>query len=63
MLFLNYLYKDVYCKVYSNGTVYATPPAIITTSCKLNINNYPFDQKQCKMTWGRYKRTLFKVPP
>ena len=31
--------------MYSNGTVYVLPPSIITTSCKLNVNNYPFDQK------------------
>ena len=45
------------CKLYSNGTVYVTPPAIITTSCKLNVENYPYDQKQCSMTWGSWMYT------
>jgi len=45
--------KDVMVKLYSNGTVYGSPPALITTSCQLNVDNFPYDEKICTMTWGR----------
>jgi hypothetical protein len=40
-------------KLYPNGTVYGSPPALITTSCQLNVENFPYDEKICSMTWGR----------
>jgi len=45
-------------KLSYDGQVYVTPPALITTACKLNVENYPFDQKICKMTWGRLEKNF-----
>ena len=45
---------DLLCKINSDGIVSVKPPAILTTSCQLNINNYLFEnEKTCQMTWGR----------
>ncbi len=41
-------------KLYPNGTVYVSPAALITTACKLNVENFPYDQKVCTMTWGSW---------
>jgi hypothetical protein len=41
-------------KLYPNGTIYVSPPALITTACKLNVENFPYDQKVCTMTWGSW---------
>jgi len=40
--------------LFSDGQVYVTPAALIKTSCKLNVENFPFDEKICKMTWGSW---------
>jgi len=37
-----------------NGTVFVSPPAIITTSCTVDISYFPYDSKTCLMSWGRY---------
>jgi len=41
-------------KLSSDGQVYVTPAALIKTACKLNVENFPFDEKICKMTWGSW---------
>jgi hypothetical protein len=46
--------KDVLIKIKSNGRALCNPPALITTQCKLNIDDFPYDSKHCTMTWGRY---------
>jgi hypothetical protein len=45
-------------KLSYDGKIYAATPALITTACKLNVENYPFDQKICKMTWGRLEKNF-----
>lgn len=52
-IFNNYL-KDVLVKINSNGKALCTPPALITTQCKLSISDFPYDSKHCTMIWGRY---------
>ncbi len=32
-------------KLYPNGTIYVSPPALITTACKLNVENFPMTKK------------------
>lgn len=46
--------------LYSNGTTYCNPPALITASCEVAISDFPFDEKNCVLKWGRYltKSTL-----
>ena len=51
---------DVLAVLFPDGTVIVSPPAIITTSCSLNIENFPYDEKICTMTWGRlYLKKMF----
>ena len=33
--------------------VTCTPTAIITVACTTDVGNFPFDEKQCTMTFGR----------
>jgi hypothetical protein len=39
--------------VYPNGSSFVSPPAIITFYCALDVDNYPFDEKNCELKWGR----------
>ena len=50
----NKLNLDIYADVYSNGTVLITPPSLITIGCKLNLGDFPFDEKNCTMEFARY---------
>jgi hypothetical protein len=36
-----------------DGTSSVTPPAIITCYCALDVTNFPFDEKNCQLKWGR----------
>ncbi len=36
------------------GDIVVTPPAIIETSCKLHIGDFPFDKKVCELKFARY---------
>ncbi|XP_006824192.1 neuronal acetylcholine receptor subunit beta-4-like [Saccoglossus kowalevskii] len=40
--------------VYSDGTVYWIPPAIYKSSCKINIEFFPFDEQKCIMKFGSW---------
>ena len=53
-LLISIIIKDVLVKIKSNGRALCNPPALITTQCKLNIDDFPYDSKHCTMTWGRY---------
>ncbi len=45
--------KDVMVNVNPDGTSSVTPPAIITCYCPLDVANFPFDEKNCQLKWGR----------
>jgi len=36
-----------------DGTSSVTPPVIITCYCALDVTSFPFDEKNCKLKWGR----------
>jgi hypothetical protein len=36
-----------------DGNVYTNPPALITTSCQINIADFPFDEQICNLVFGR----------
>ncbi len=36
-----------------DGTSSVTPPAIITSYCALEVTNFPYDEKNCQLKWGR----------
>ncbi len=43
--------------MYPNGTVYGTPNFFITTSCEIDIRNFPFDEKHCQLKYGSWMYT------
>lgn len=44
---------DILVDYYPNGSAYCTPPSLITTNCRLNIEDFPFDNKDCEFQFGR----------
>ncbi|XP_014662724.1 PREDICTED: acetylcholine receptor subunit beta-like 1 [Priapulus caudatus] len=40
--------------IYSDGMVEWIPPVIYQTSCKINVQYFPFDQQLCKMKFGSW---------
>jgi hypothetical protein len=58
---LFFFFKDVFADVYANGTILVTPPALITTACKVNVINFPFDEKNCLMQFGRFANKIKKL--
>jgi nicotinic acetylcholine receptor beta-1 len=50
----NILIVDVLANVYSNGKVIFTPPALINAACKIDISNFPFDEKNCTLLLSRF---------
>ena len=46
--------KDLLIDIDSNGTVSCTPPALITLACRTDVGNFPFDEKHCTLTFGRW---------
>ena len=46
------LYADLLIDVKYDGTVSATPTALIKVACKTDVGNFPFDEKQCTLTFG-----------
>ncbi|XP_070543393.1 neuronal acetylcholine receptor subunit beta-4-like [Ptychodera flava] len=40
--------------LYPNGLVYWLPPAIYQSSCKIDVEYFPFDQQDCVMKFGSW---------
>lgn len=53
---ISFLFTDILVNITSNGSAFCTPPALITTDCKLNVESFPFDEKICTMKFGRYSK-------
>ncbi|XP_038059338.1 neuronal acetylcholine receptor subunit beta-4-like [Patiria miniata] len=47
--------------VYHDGTVRWLPPAIYKSSCKINIEFFPFDEQECRMKFGPWTHESRKV--
>ncbi len=45
---------DLWMDLRYTGNIVVTPPAIIETSCKLHIGDFPFDKKVCELKFARY---------
>jgi len=44
---------DLFMNLYNDGTITVTPPAILTTTCVVNMNEFPYDKKECLLQFGR----------
>jgi hypothetical protein len=40
--------------IHNDGSIFCTPPALIRVACKTDVANFPFDEKNCTLTFGRY---------
>jgi hypothetical protein len=42
-------------KLYSNGLIIYNRPTSYTFSCKMNLENFPFDTQECELIFGSWK--------
>lgn len=47
--------------VYSDGSVYWNAPAIYTSSCKIDVSYFPFDEQICTLQFGSWAYNGFQV--
>ena len=47
--------------IYSNGLVNWIPPAIVQSSCKVNVRYYPFDEQKCDFKFGPWSHDITKL--
>ncbi|CAH1790357.1 unnamed protein product [Owenia fusiformis] len=45
---------EYFINVYSNGSVYWPVPAMIKTTCKVDVTYYPFDTQRCPIKFGSW---------
>ena len=43
-----------------NGNIYLSPPSLTTTICKIDVANFPYDEKHCTIMFGRLYNYYFK---
>ena len=48
----------MFAKVDQYGNVSCSPPVLVTTACKINVANFPFDEKHCTMEFARFEYYL-----
>ncbi|OWA51486.1 Neuronal acetylcholine receptor subunit beta-3 [Hypsibius exemplaris] len=47
--------------LYNNGTVFWPPPTKMRSTCKVNIEYFPFDTQECEMKFGSWVYNGFQV--
>ena len=52
-------------KLYSNGVIIYNRPTSYTFSCKLSLEDFPFDKQVCSMTFGswKYPKAILNLRP
>jgi hypothetical protein len=45
--------KGVMADVDQYGNIYLSPPSLTTTICKIDVANFPYDEKRCTIMFGR----------
>ena len=46
--------RNVFIKVYPNGSLYWIPHQIFKSSCSIDVTNFPFDNQTCTMWFGSW---------
>lgn len=47
--------------VYSTGDVFLSRPGLVTSSCTMNLDLYPYDTQDCSLTFGSWSYTDAKL--
>lgn len=47
--------------VYSDGSVYFNAPVILTSTCKIDVSYFPFDQQKCRLKFGSWAYHGFHI--
>lgn len=46
--------KGILAIISNDGSVYINPPVLITSSCQIQISEFPFDEQNCELVFGRW---------
>lgn len=55
-IFINIL--GVLADISYDGNVYINPPALIASSCAIDISDFPFDEQICEVKYGSWMRDI-----
>ena len=47
--------------IHSNGNVYWSFPALLKSTCKLNVDYFPWDQQICELQFGSWTQDMAGV--
>lgn len=47
--------------VQSNGSIFYLPPGVFTSTCKIDITWFPFDDQLCKLKFGSWSHDMSQV--
>ncbi|XP_077869150.1 acetylcholine receptor subunit alpha-like [Saccoglossus kowalevskii] len=50
-----------YTTVYSDGTVWVTPPGVLKSPCAIDVQYFPFDIQECHMSFGPWEFTAVEL--
>ncbi|CAH1273318.1 CHRNA9 [Branchiostoma lanceolatum] len=54
-------HRETYVKIHSNGYILWEVPAVIVSSCHLDVSNFPFDTQACQLKFGPWIHSGFEL--
>ncbi|XP_078611181.1 neuronal acetylcholine receptor subunit alpha-10-like [Branchiostoma floridae x Branchiostoma japonicum] len=54
-------HRETYVKIHDNGYVLWEVPAVIVSSCHLDVSNFPFDTQACQLKFGPWIHSGFEL--